>query len=376
MTSLSTREVTTVLDIGAKVLECESVDQVRRQALSLMEGGFGVEKSCFFTASDVAQDWNDESGITRGFGRTGLKRLTDFHQKYKPLDPALRAILISAQQGSNAVLTGNQVVDYAEFVRTPYYNEFCVPHDVHDILCTSLTWEKQLTGTIALLRPRNASLFSEQDMAKLKLLTPYLSAALHKADLRGQLSDRTAIVDDVVTDLPYEGLLLLDENLLPVYANQTAQSILTTMSGKKAWVEGQASSLPEPLRKYCVGFRQGLSRVPTGAAEQHFELSTAHGTKRVGVSLRMLQPGAGPHRYLVCIGTGPQKLMQSQAMRQLGLTRRQAEIAHLVSFGMTNAEIADKLYISHSTVHNHLKAIFRKAKVSSRAGLVHRISQQ
>ena len=50
-----------------------------------------------------------------------------------------------------------------------------------------------------------------------------------------------------------------------------------------------------------------------------------------------------------------------------GLTVREAEVLRLVAGGLTNNEIATKLFLSPKTVSRHLSNIFTKIGVSSRA---------
>jgi DNA-binding NarL/FixJ family response regulator len=53
----------------------------------------------------------------------------------------------------------------------------------------------------------------------------------------------------------------------------------------------------------------------------------------------------------------------------LGLTSRQLEVAQLVTAGKTNREIAARLFLSEKGVESHLRRIFDKLDVSSRAAL-------
>ena len=55
-----------------------------------------------------------------------------------------------------------------------------------------------------------------------------------------------------------------------------------------------------------------------------------------------------------------------------GLTRRESEVAELVARGMTNREIAARLYVSTRTVETHVDHILRKLDFSTRTQLVAR----
>jgi DNA-binding NarL/FixJ family response regulator len=60
---------------------------------------------------------------------------------------------------------------------------------------------------------------------------------------------------------------------------------------------------------------------------------------------------------------------------EFGLTLRESEVAALLADGMSNKQIADSLWISENTVKTHLKAIFQKATVTSRAQAIVRINR-
>jgi DNA-binding NarL/FixJ family response regulator len=49
-----------------------------------------------------------------------------------------------------------------------------------------------------------------------------------------------------------------------------------------------------------------------------------------------------------------------------GLSPREAEVLKLVARGLTNAQIADDLFISPRTVERHLNSVYHKSGASSR----------
>jgi DNA-binding CsgD family transcriptional regulator len=58
------------------------------------------------------------------------------------------------------------------------------------------------------------------------------------------------------------------------------------------------------------------------------------------------------------------------------LTGAEAQIARLVADGSTNRDIADRLFLSPHTVNSHLRHIFAKLTISSRAELARIVAEQ
>jgi DNA-binding CsgD family transcriptional regulator len=56
------------------------------------------------------------------------------------------------------------------------------------------------------------------------------------------------------------------------------------------------------------------------------------------------------------------------------LTKAERTLAVLVAKGMTNRQVAGRLFISRHTVDAHLRHIFRKLGINSRVGLAHLVA--
>ncbi len=57
---------------------------------------------------------------------------------------------------------------------------------------------------------------------------------------------------------------------------------------------------------------------------------------------------------------------------RLGISKRENEVLELISKGLSNQEIADKLYVSVNTVKTHSSNLFQKLEVSRRTQAVQR----
>ena len=59
--------------------------------------------------------------------------------------------------------------------------------------------------------------------------------------------------------------------------------------------------------------------------------------------------------------------------RPISLTRREREVAALVTQGLTNRRIAGELFVSERTVDHHVASILKKLDVSSREQVASRL---
>ena len=53
-----------------------------------------------------------------------------------------------------------------------------------------------------------------------------------------------------------------------------------------------------------------------------------------------------------------------------GLSKREAEVAELVATGLSNKEVANRLFVTEKTIKFHLTNIYKKMKLTSRTQLI------
>ncbi len=135
----------------------------------------------------------------------------------------------------------------------------------------------------------------------------------------------------------------------------------------------------------------GIEAIPRlHAVFHHAKIVILSNLKDATLTKRAMQNGASGyllktnsieyiHESLMQIETGglpfsPETIAhlikQGKTVVNHGLTKRELEIVKLMSEGMLNKEVAEKLHISYFTVNQHMKHIYKKLNVSSKPELV------
>jgi NarL family two-component system response regulator LiaR len=68
----------------------------------------------------------------------------------------------------------------------------------------------------------------------------------------------------------------------------------------------------------------------------------------------------------------PDFKLDTAMLERIGLSKREHEVLGLISKGLSNQEIADKLFVSVNTVKSHLSSLFLKLEVSRRTQAIQR----
>jgi DNA-binding NarL/FixJ family response regulator len=127
-------------------------------------------------------------------------------------------------------------------------------------------------------------------------------------------------------------------------------------------LDGAFEAAADAFRQLSMPYEAALALVDSGDSElarrgldQLDRLGAAAVAAKIRRDLR-----AGGHTVV------PARRRSTTLANSAGLTARQVEVLRLLDEGLTNAELAERLYLSVKTVDHHVSAILAKLEVSRR----------
>ncbi|MFI0373473.1 LuxR C-terminal-related transcriptional regulator [Actinomadura sp. 1N219] len=238
--------------------------------------------------------------------------------------------------------------------RSPRYRELLRPNNIRGELRTALVADGACWGCFALFReaPRD---FTEDERDYAHLLASVLGRLIRAAGLRGRTEGTGPV--------PWPGAVVLDAARQVVSITDAARTWLADLGSAGAPGDPGAGALPFPMLT---------------AVERVRESGRAVDIRVLGSSGRWIQlhaePASGrePNGVAVVVQAAPPDSIAALICASYGFTARERELVALVLRGHRTSEIAARLHISPHTVQAHLKSVFAKAGVRSRAELVGR----
>ena len=274
--------------------------------------------------------WNPETHDFQFNGHILLngspKALLLYLDSYTSLDPyTANGIHLTAM---NRAVKITDFMPVSRYAQTPYAREFAPLIPCFYEMNAVLSCQGDLIGGIALHRlPRDRD-FSERDREIINLVTPHLARALHRIELL-----------DAIVSLQDIGVIVLGPARETIYMNSEARVALNGAS---------ATTIADPaLLAESAIFR------------------TASKTYRIRTT-----PARWDGKWtMVYLEPQPAERDLATKLAVYGLSKREQEVTLFAVRGLSNREIAERLFIAEQTVKDHLHDVFEKVKIHRRSEL-------
>jgi len=285
-------------------------------------------------------------------------------------------LLNKAINSPGPVFKTGESISLKEWERSVLYNQFIAPQNLFWELFLPLRWKNNLEGMITLWRAREEGNYSSDDVSKAEILAPHLRLATHNIASLSQI-----YLDGLAAESgrpgPKSGLLLLDERLQPVYINEKARLICQCINQQPDSGGGLSPGcefrLPFCLVQDCSGLLQSIKKDCLASAWPRERIVVVPGLSRYYLEIALIwkyaQFSSKPNFLILMNEIDADQPWDVSLQTRLKLSRREMEVIHLFSRGLSYDEIGARLFISKLTVHTHIKNIYRKTGDKNRLEL-------
>jgi DNA-binding CsgD family transcriptional regulator len=207
-----------------------------------------------------------------------------------------------------------------------------------------------------------------RDVRVLELLRPHLFQSIKTIALREELSKYKSLANKLAeVDNP---VVLVTMDFRIVFRNRTFDQLFQLDQSKRL-KEDLSYLLRREITKYDPPIDLVDSKIeipfvnlPQGIFQLSFSRIDGNVSMEEGLWLLRMKPAVEPYSKMNIM------------MQEVGLTGREIEICILIRDGFDNQEIASRLFISLHTVKNHVRHIYQKMGVHTRAQLVALLNKQ
>jgi DNA-binding CsgD family transcriptional regulator len=296
---------------------------------------------------------------------------------YWRFDPVHNAV----SNGSRAAFRFSDTHPPSLRLKREFYNGFLCPQDIGAELVVCLRADNKLSGSVSLFRSTRDEDFAYRDVERAQIVSSYVSSIFRNAALVSRLLEEKARFEAMCESLG-EGIIVLDHRLDARFWNTRASEICRLVPQEVSvhicHFGDRSLVVPDEVITDCMALKRGFEAGGSALDFVRQRIINLSETDSVRVDTRVftnpLEPVSRAH-FLVSMATEPRinACPEDVIQEQYNLTKRELEVIRCVSRGLTNQEIADKLFVSLLTVITHLKNIYRKVGVRNRTELVFRL---
>ena len=264
-------------------------------------------------------------------------------------------------------LTDRMVMPKADFLRSELYADWFRPHGFHGVMAAPALFKNKTSVVLVTFRDRRREDFERADLKRISGLAYHFGQALSMRVDREEAEQELASAKMVLDEIP-DAILFVDYMARLKHVNKAGQIMLDRSTVIRRLLNGRVE-----IRDRRAD--QLLTAMVSGARGGELRLSGGESGRFV-IRVDPCMKGAGGSDTAVMIirivdlnrkGEPP---TAARLRERLGLSVRQSEVISELASGGTEATVAQKLRIKESTVHEHIRRVYDKLELGSRAELI------
>ena len=234
------------------------------------------------------------------------------------------------------------------------YYEYLLNKDYYHTLFAYVRISKNNLVLLSVIRKNSQPEFNSHEINRLEKLLPHV-AELTRISVE---ANKTRVAYNLLLQSEAKnGLILVNDRHEVMDYNERAHSLIRELEPNqniREFIKGLSTKLP-----LIHGYKMKLHATANASAKERYEISVRN------------DPECETMYLLVVISENKSLLDGMPILSKFTLTEK--KVAELVVRGCTNREISNALFISENTVKVHLRNIYSKAEVNSRAMLINKL---
>ena len=292
-------------------------------------------------------------------------------------------LLKEATSSSKTALKMGDSISFRDWERSDFYNNFMLPQHLYWELFLTLRWKNNLEGMITLWRSKKQPDYEDKEVLKAARLASHLGVAMHNICLISQISTRESHFLSA-DEADGKGLLCLDHRFSPSFFNAKARDICMQLSSRMPYntsnVEKGEFPIPSYVIKDCSDLLDLLKAKEQPVLLPKERIVSTESGQKFRIECSMIWKGdqisSTPNFMVTLSDLTDGKKLETTLQARFQLSRRELDVIHYLTRGLSDDEIGEKLYISRQTVHTHIKNIYRKLGAKSRIELYRIVTQE
>ncbi|MFT6286766.1 MAG: DNA-binding CsgD family transcriptional regulator [Alcanivorax sp.] len=265
--------------------------------------------------------------------------------------------------------------NFRDLKKTEFYREILVPLNCRYVLTMAAHQGDNIQASISITRPSGGSDFTASDVQLAQLITPVLANAYSLMLLKKKSALNDDIFKIVASQLQSKPYIIFSSDLDSVYRSDQMTLLgrhLRGVGGSISDIFARSPSISKYVKKFTANNLAQHKRLP----EKISDSVSIGRNKMVHIELQLFTLSPGKRYLMTTLKLANSNEPASHLHSDYGLTMRENQIAQMAAKGLSSREVGKALAISPWSVKNHLKNIYRKTGINSRAALAQIVSRQ